>query len=211
MQRGHLFFAESATDRVVDKGSFFLNGRRYLPSKIASDAKGNLLGIASGRLFRYSPGSDEVRISDLMLDGWLLPGPQGKLYTMFLDGRLFMWEPDKDELVRVTRYAPIASGEDTTQCPGSEDWCTEVIARTGELVVAHGGKDDPKQTSLWVYEPGGSQPIKLGNPVAGSLYLTALTSGTRNIIYGMSTQATYGLERIPVHLYSLARVGRKQE
>jgi len=204
-QRGHLFFAEPSTDRIVDKGSFFLNGRRYIPTKIASDTKGNLLGMAGGHLFRYSPGSDEVRISDLALDGWLLPGPQGKLYTLFLDGRLFRWEPDKDELVKVSRYAPFSF-------PLPPWWdITLVLTETGELVVTRSETADPKQTGLWVYEPGGSQPINLGNPVPGSVCLTALTSGRRNTVYGMSTQTVYGLGRTPVHLYSLARVGRKQE
>jgi hypothetical protein len=210
-QRGHLFFAESATDRIVDKGSFFLNGKRYLPIQIASDTEGNLLGIAGGRLFQYMSGSDVVRISDVELNGWLLPGPQGKLYTLFLDGRLFRWEPDKDELVEVTRYAPIPLGVGPLYTRYRFRGIRLVLTGTEELVVARSGIDDPKQTALWIYSAGGSPPVNLGNPVAGSLYLNGLTLGTRNTVYGMSAQTVYGLGRTPVHLYSLARVGRKLE
>jgi hypothetical protein len=210
-QRGHLFFAESATGKVIDKGSFFLKGSRYLPIRIASDIQGNLLGIAGGRLFHYLPGSDEVRISDVDLDGWLLPGPQGKLYALFQDGRLFRWEPDKDELVQVTRYAPLPLDEGPHDPRYRFRGLLLVLTGTGELVVARSGMNNPKQTALYVYSPGGFQPINLGNPVAGSLYLTALTLGTRNIVYGLSTQTVYGLERTPVHLYSLARIDRKTD
>ena len=208
-QRGHLFFADSVTGRIVDKGSFFLNGKRYLPVKIASDSSGNLLGMAGGRLFHYSPGSDAVRISDVELNGWLLPGPQGKLYTLFLDGRLFRWEPDTDELVEVSHYAPIPLGEGSEYTRYRFRGILLVLTQTEDLVVARSGIDNPKQTALWIYGPGGFVPINLGNPVAGSVYLTALTSGTGNTVYGMSAQTVYGLGRTPVHLYSLARVDRK--
>jgi hypothetical protein len=210
-QRGNLFFAESATGQVVDKGSFFLKGNRYLPIQIASDTQGNLLGMGGGRLFHYLPGSDEARISDVDLDGWLLPGPQGKLYTLFQDGRLFRWEPDKDELVQVTRYAPLPLDEGPHDPRYRFQGLLLVLTGTGKLVVARSGMNDPKQTALYIYGPGGFQPINLGNPVAGSHYLTALTLGTRNTVYGMSTQTVYGLGRTPVHLYSLARVDRKTD
>ena len=210
-QRGNLFFAESATGEVVDKGSFFLKGKRYLPIQIASDAQGNLLGMSGGRLFQYLPESDEVRISDVDLDGWLLPGPQGKLYTLFQDGRLFRWEPDKDELVEVTRYAPLPLDQGAHDRRYRFQGLLLVLTGTGELVVARSGMNNPQQTALYVYRPGGFQPLNLGNPVAGSLYLTALTLGTRNIVYGLSTQTVYGLGRTPVHLYSLARIDRQTD
>lgn len=205
MQRGHLFFVETGADRVVDKGSFLLDGKRYAPSKIASDQDGNVLGIAGGHLFRYQPESDEIRISDLRFDGWILRGPQGKLYTLFLDGRLFRWEPESDELVEVTRYASIASGEGPLYNDDPFRGMTLTLTATGELIGARSGMDDPMQTALNVYEPGGSQPINLGAPVAGSLFLTALTSGKRNMVFGLSTQRVYGVERTPVNFYSVRK------
>jgi len=182
---------------------------RYLPIKIASDAEGNLLGLAGGRLFHYLPERDEVRISDLAFDGWLLPGPQGKIYALFLDGRLFRWEPDKDELVEAARYAPIPLRQGDLYTRYRFRGLELVLTGTGELVVAQSGIVDPEQTALWVFEPGGAQPINLGNPVLGSLYLTALTSGTGSTVYGMSAQNVYGLGRTPAHLYSLTRAVRK--
>ena len=208
-QRGNLFFAESATGKVINKGSFFLTGKRYLPIQIVSDTQGNLLGLSGGRLFHYLPEVDAMRISDVDLDGWLLPGPQGKLYALFQDGRLFRWEPDKEKLVQVTRYAPLPLDEGPHDPRYRFQGLLLVLTGTGELVVARSGMNDPKRTALYIYRPGGLQPINLGNPIAGALYLTALALGTRNTIYGMSTQTVYGLERTPVHLYSLARVDRK--
>lgn len=210
-QRGNLFFAESTTGEVVDKGSFFLEGNRYLPIQIASDTQGNLLGMGGGRLFHYVPGSDEARISDIDLDGWILPGPRGKLYALFQDGRLFRWEPDRDELVQVTRYAPLPLDEGPHDSRYRFQGLLLDLTGTGELVVALSGMNDPRRTALYIYRPGGLQPINLGNPVAGSLYLTALTLGTGNTVYGMSTQIVYGLGRTPVHLYSLARMDRKTD
>lgn len=157
------------------------------------------------------PESDEVRISDVDLDGWLLPGPQGKLYTLFQDGRLFRWEPDKDELVEVTRYAPLPLDQGAHDRRYRFQGLLLVLTGTGELVVARSGMNNPQQTALYVYRPGVFQPLNLGNPVAGSLYLTALTLGTRNIVYGLSTQTVCGLGRTPVHLYSLARIDRQTD
>jgi len=203
-QRGHLVFFNSATGRVVDKGSLLLEGIRYLPMEVASDTKGNLLGFAGGRLFRYIPDSDEVRLSEVALDGWLLRGPQGKLYTLFLDGRLFMWESDKDELVEVARYAqiPLESGPLYTRYRFRGDLLC--LAATGELLDARSGIDDPSHTVIQVYRPDGSPPINLDNPVPRSLYLTSLTVASDGKIYGMSVKTVYGLNRTPVHIYSLS-------
>ena len=209
-ERGHLFYTDSATGRVVDKGNFYLDGQRFLPMQVNSDIEGNILGIAGGRLFQYLPGSDEVHLSDVDLDGWFLPGPQGKLYALFQDGRLYRWEPEEDALALVARYAPFPLD------PSSKDpryrfrGLTFALANTGELVLARSGIDEAQKTALSIYAPDGSPPVNLGNPVAGSFYLTALTSGTGSTVYGLSTQTVYGLGRTPVHLYSLTRADRKK-
>jgi hypothetical protein len=204
-QRGHLFLIDSATHHIVDKGSFLLNGNRYIPLQVASDAQGNVLGIAGGRLFQYLPKSDEVRLSDVELDGWLLPGPQGRVYTLFLDGRLFTWKPVANELVQVARYAPIAIETGPLYARYRFRGVLLALAATGELIEAHSGIDDPRKTTIRIYRPGGSLPVNLGNPVPGAPYLTSLAIGSDGNVYGMSTERVYGLDRTPVHLYSLTR------
>ena len=181
-QRGNLFFAESATGQVVDKGSFFLMGKRYLPIQIISDIQGNLLGISGGRLFQYLPESDEVRISDVDLDGWLLPGPQGKLYALFQDGRLFRWEPDKDDLVLVARYAPFpldqSSKDPRYRFRGI--FCSHRHRRIG--ASAQRNRRRP-ENGVMIYTPDGSPPVNLGNPVPGSFYLTAPDRSERQALF----------------------------
>lgn len=177
-QRGHLFLIDSATHHIVDKGSFLLNGDRYIPLQVASDAQGNVLGIAGGRLFQYLPKSDEVRLSDVELDGWLLPGPQGRLYMLFLDGRLFMWKPAANELVQVARYAPIAMETGPLYTRYRFRGVLLALAATGELIEAHSGIDDPRKTTIRIYRPGESLPVNLGNPVPGAPYLTSLAAGS---------------------------------
>ena len=63
-------------------------------------------------------------------------------------------------------------------------------------MVARSGMNNPQQTALYVYRPGGFQPLNLGNPVAGLSLLDCPDSGTRNIVYGLSTQTVYGLEEL---------------
>ena len=208
-ERGHLFYPDSASGRIVDKGSFYLDGQRYLPMQVNSDVEGNILGIAGGRLFQYLPESDEVRLFDVDLDGWLLPGPQGKLYALFPDGRLFRWEPEKDALALVAHYAPFPLDQSSKDPRYRYRGLIFALTGTGELVLARSGIDDAQKTALSIYGPDGSPPANLGNPVPGSFYLTALTSGKDNTVYGLSTQTVYGLGRTPVHLYSLTRVDRK--
>ncbi len=194
----------------MDKGNFYFDGQRYLPMQINSDTQGNILGIAGGRLFQYLPESDQVRLFDVDLDGWLLPGPQGKLYTLFQDGRLYKWEPEKDALVLVARYAPFPLDQGSKDPRYRFRGIDFVLTGTGELVLARSGIDDAQKTALSIYAPDGSPPVDLGNPVPGSYYLTALTSSRDNAVYGLSTQTVYGLGRTPVHLYSISRVDHKK-
>jgi hypothetical protein len=203
-QRGHLFLSGPSLNSVINKGNFLFNGRRYQPSVIASDSSGNLLGVAGGYLFRYLPEIDQVLISDLSfkaegnadeLGGWLLRGPDGKLYALANDGRLFRWEPDQDRLVLAARYAEVKPG------PG----VSAVITEARELIVGRSGIVAENENVLLVYGPGLTQPIDLGNPIPGHLYLTALTLGRNNVVYGVSTRRAYSLQRTPIHVYSLGQ------
>ncbi|MCI0628935.1 MAG: HEAT repeat domain-containing protein [Acidobacteria bacterium] len=201
-QRGHLFFAEPSMDKVVNKGNFLLNGRCYQPSTILSDSNGKLLGVAGGHLFRYLPAADQVLISDIEFKpqeqktpqgGWLLQGPEGRVYALFHDGRLLRWEPDADRLVLVTRYTEVKPG------PG----VSLVLTETKELIVGRSGILKENENVLLVYGPRRTQPVSLGNPIPGHLYLTALTLGRDNVVYGVSARRAYSLERTPIHIYSL--------
>jgi hypothetical protein len=204
-QRGHLFLSGPSLNSVVNKGNFLFNGRRFQPSVIASDASDNLLGVAGGYLFRYLPETDQVLISDLSfkaegnaaeLGGWLLRGPDGKLYALANDGRLFRWEPEQDRLVLAARYAEVKPG------PG----VSVVITETRQLIVGRSGIVKENENILHVYGPGQVQPADLGNPIPGHLYLTSLTLGRNNVVYGVSTRRAYSLQRTPIHVYSLRQV-----
>ena len=204
-QRGHLFYSGPDVDSVVNKGSFLFKNKRYPPSVIVADSDGNLLGVAGGSLFRYVAENDEVMLSDLsfkaegsasVLGGWLLKGPDGKVYALANDGRLFRWEPEHDQLVLAARYAAIPPG------PG----VSVVITETQELVVGRSGIINEDENVLLVYGPGRTEPLNLGNPIPGHLYLTALTLGKANVVYGVSTRRAYSLRRTPIHVYSLSQI-----
>lgn len=201
-QRGHLFFAESRTNQVVNKGAFVLNNKRYPVSVIIADTAGNLLGVAGGKLFRYLSETDQILLSDVsfiaegntdVLGGWLLRGPGGRVYALANDGRLLRWEPEHDRLMLVARYANVPPG------PG----VSVAVTETQELVVGRSGIVNEKENMLLVYRPGRAKPLNLGNPIPGHLYLTALTLGKDNVVYGVSTRRAYSLMRTPIHIYSL--------
>lgn len=204
IQRGHLFYAEAASGRIVDKGSFYFRGERYLPATVASDSNGNLLGVAGGRLFRFLPDKNEVLISELEFEGWLLNSPNGSLYTFYPDGRLFIWEPGSDRLNLVSRYPSVPPVGDIH---GDDPYgpIEIVLRRAGELVIARSGVSDPGKSSLYIYNQGADRPVDLGAPIPGVRFLTALTVASSDIVYGLGTERVYGLGRTPVRLYSLSR------
>jgi hypothetical protein len=204
IQRSHLFYAEAANHRIVDKGNFYFRGERYLPATIASDSNGNLLGVAGGRLFRFLPEKDEVWISELEFGGWLLNSPNGSLYAFYPDGRLFVWEPGSDRLNLVSRYPAVPPLGDIH---GDDPYGPiEIVLRSaGELVIARSGVSDPGKSSLYIYNPGTDRPVNLGIPIPGARFLTALTVASSDIVYGLCTDRVYGLGRTPVRLYSVSR------
>jgi hypothetical protein len=72
----------------------------------------------------------------------------------------------------VTSAAAIPSG------PG----VSVVITETQELVVGRSGIIKEEENVLLVYGPGRTEPLNLGNPIPGNLYLTALTLGKANVV-----------------------------
>lgn len=204
IQRAHLFYADAATGRVVDKGNFFKDGARYLPTQIASDAMGNLLGLASGCFFRYLPDSDEVLISsDTRFHGWLLNSPDRRVYAFNPDGRMFLWEPEQDRLNLIALYPKLAPRNESRPEEGPYGPVEIALSDSGKIFLARSGVDDPENSSLLIFEPGANKPISLGNPLPGSHFLTALTVASNNHVYGLATKVVYGLARTPVRLYSV--------
>ena len=134
-------------------------------------------------------------VSDIELDGWALNGPDGLVYVLYRDGRLFRWQPQSNQLVLTARLPPLPSWAG----PHVE----MVLGASGRLIVGRCAESDPQTCGLFVFEPGRSEPIELGNPVPGHCYLTALTVAADDTIYGLSTDYVYGLAGTPIHLYSL--------
>ncbi|MGH8020083.1 MAG: HEAT repeat domain-containing protein [Opitutaceae bacterium] len=203
-QGGHLFYYDAVKRAIVDKGNFLLQGRRYSPTTIVSDTDGNLLGTASGRFFRYLPETDHVWIADFGLQppgkdgndgGWLLNGPDGKLYVLYPDGRLFRWVPEKNQLLTVAHYAPVEPGNGVSV----------LITPAHELIVGRSGILSADLNFLLIYEPGQKPPLKIENPIPEHLYLTALTLARDGAVYGVSTHRAYSLHRTPIHIYSITR------
>lgn len=207
VQRGHLFYLDTGTSQIVNKGSFFFQGARYLPSAIASDSRGNLLGTAGGRLFRYDPRNDAVLISKVEFEGWMFRDPDGMLCAFFPDGRLYQWEAERSRLVLSAQYPPVLRSDDPRHKDDPYGSMQVGMLSQGELIVARSGGVDPRQSKILVYKPGETQPVDLGNPHPGSRFLTAFTIGTSDVAYGLSTRVVYGLGRTPIRLYSVARSG----
>lgn len=212
VHQGHLFFVDPDTGDVTSKGMVSLDDEIWLFHSIHADSDGNLLGIVglsgSGanrrwretrerRLFRYLPDGDEILLSDVEIDGRLISGPDGKVYALFHDGRLFEWRAHEDRITLAAHYAS----------PTFHDTTTMVLADTGELLIGQnsGNYGSRDLTKLLVYEPGQDEPVDLGNPVPNASHLTALTVASDGTIYGMSTDWVYGVAGTPIYLYSANR------
>src|SRR5205823_13996718 len=141
------------------------------------DRDGNLLGVASNHLCRYVPQSDEIYLSNEPFEGWILNGPEGKLYILRSDGRLFLWQAARNQIVAAGQYPPVPRGEGPQFRFDPYRAVVLTLTSTGDLVVARSGLSDVRQTSLFLAKPGCSQFIDLGNPATGALYLTALSPG----------------------------------
>ena len=200
--KGQLFQLDPQEMRITIKGAVEHDGQSWIFHSIIADGEGNLLAALGPRdqtrwrLGRYKTEGDALLLSEFDFEGLLFNGPAKDVYLLCRDGRLYRWDAKKDSLILKARYA--------TEDLGVVRFAA--LRSTGELIAAYGSIREGGTASVLVLEPGEREPVEIGCPVPGFLYLNPIISVSDDTVYGLAgSEMVYGLLGKPVHVYSIVR------